>query len=532
MRKIYTICLFLFFLLFSTFAFSQQAHNQLERRIVEKALDNIEMYKSCVTISDEETRGYFLDLFVDNSVPVYNDLLGITGKKDISVSEYLKEQKNNLVSPIIKICNLNKDRIWNENGKWKVQFSFDKSLSYQNPCGIHFNTQSFYGKMYRETMVLVYDDDKEECRIESISGKIDSKNHLPEDYCFLDSTDVMDNRLIYIHRDGQREKVKYNSFGQMLLLSGYEKDQFLFPDQDVTFKCNYKPECHLMTISYKQHHWRITPHYDIGVGKALSIGNESFYKSIDSKTSSFGIDAGYIFPSKGMIKFGLFLGAGISNYSLDLLYGNNLYSFSTDQDIDGDTYNRYYTDLEISQTTKIKEYSFPLYADIDFRFSQWVSLYLDLGLSLNINSSREISDFDAKASNVYGIYPQYDDMLLDYHWGYNGFVNNIELKKDNLCGSERITINSFSPDFLIGAGLRVNIPSTPIALNLGIGYQKGLNDMITVSANNNAGNYNGNIIYNEYANSNSTEHVHDLLENSKKVSRNSWKLKIGLQFKL
>ena len=132
MKFVYIYCLLSLLLLSSSFSYAQNATTQIERKIIEKALDNIEMYKSCITIGDAETESYMMDLFMNRSVPVYNDLLGITGKKDISISEYLKEQKANVVSPIIKICNITKDRIWEENGKWKVQFSFDKSLSYQN----------------------------------------------------------------------------------------------------------------------------------------------------------------------------------------------------------------------------------------------------------------------------------------------------------------------------------------------------------------------------------------------------------------
>ena len=101
MKTVNRICVLLIVLISSVFVYAQHATNPLERKIIEKALDNFEMYKSCVTVADEETKSYFLDLFKDKSVPVYNDLLGITSKADINVSDYLNEQKTNVIAPII-----------------------------------------------------------------------------------------------------------------------------------------------------------------------------------------------------------------------------------------------------------------------------------------------------------------------------------------------------------------------------------------------------------------------------------------------
>lgn len=520
-------------LISSAFVYAQQATSPLERKIIEKALDNFEMYKSCITVADDETRSYFLDLFKDKSVPVYNDLLGITSKPDINVSEYLNEQKANVTAPIIKICNVNRDRIWEENGKWMVQLSFDKSLSYQNPCGINFNTETFYGAMFRESMVLSYEKEISECRIESITGKIDSDKTLPEDYCILKLNNDKDSRVVYRHRDGTREKVNFNSFGQMLLTSGYEKKQFEYGDNDVvvnTDTSKYK-SCHLMTLSYKSHRWRIKAHYGLGLGKAFSVKNESFFGNVSSKSSGFGIDAGYIFPSKGKIKYGVFLGLGFSNSSIDLSCQSDRYSFSTDQDVDGDTYERIYENLNFSQTTKIRDFSIPIYADFDWRFSRWVSFYLDLGLKLNMNISTSLGEFTGSADNVHGVYPQYDNLYLDYHWPYNGFTQKLNLTEGNLCGEESMSVKKFAPDLMLGAGFRFNIPRTPLAVDLGIGYLKGLGDVISVSENVNANHYDGKLIYNTIDGMNSTEHVHNLIESAGAVSRGMLKFNMGLIYK-
>ena len=531
MKKTIIYSLFLFVWAFSTVIYAQKPTSPLERKVIEKALDNFEMYKSCITVADDETKSYFMDLFKSKSVPVYNDLLGITNKSDLNVSDYLDEQKSNMVSPIIKICNVNRDRIWEDNGKWLVQLSFDKSLTFQNQCGINFNTLDFYGGMFRETMILSYDNTDQICRIESITGKIDSDRVLPDDYCILDSTSVKDTKVVYKHRDGTRERVNFNSFGQMLLTSGSDKNQFSYADNDVRVKTNYKPDCHLMTLSYKSSHWRIKPHFDLGLGKALSVENEALYSSVSSKSLSFGVDAGYIFPTKGKFKIGVFLGLGYSTTSLDLVYQTDRFSFYTDQDIDGDSYERIYENLNFSQSTKIGEFSIPVYADFDWRFSRWASLYFDVGIKLNINLSTKVSDFAGSADNVYGIYPDYGNLRLDHQWGYNGFTQNLTLANDNLCNGESMDIKKFAPDLLVGAGFRINIPRTPLALDLGLGYQKSIGNIITGSDSSYLPQYSDNMIYNVMSGEQSTEHVHNLIERAGAISRGFLKLNIGVLIK-
>lgn len=527
MNIFYRICFISLVFVVATSVVAQQPTTPLERKIIEKALDNFEMYKSCITVADEETKSYFLDLFKDKSIPVYNDLLGVTNKREISVLEYLNEQKNQLVAPIIKLCNINREKIWEDKGKWKIQLSFDKSLSYQNPCGIHFDTQEFYGKMFRETMVLLYDQDNDKCLIESITGKIDSKRTLPEDYCFLESKDKRDSRILYKHPDGHSENLKFNSFGQMLLTAGHNPNQFVYDDYDVVVTTNYQPDCHLMSLSYKSYHWKIKPHFDLGLGQALAFGDKSFYSSESAKSSSFGIDAGYIFPSKSNVKLTAFMGLGFSSTSLNLSYQNSYYSFKTNQDIDGDTYTRIYEDLNVNQTTKITEFSAPVYLDLEWRANPWVSLYLDLGLRFNLNMSTSVSEFSGSAQNVHGIYSDYDDLLLDYQWGYNGFTQQLDLTKNNLCDGEYLHVNKFTPDLLVGAGLRFQIPRTSFAIDLGVGYQKGLSDIITSGLS----RYD-KVIYNEIdGNNRSAELVHDLVENAESITRNLLKLNIGLILK-
>ena len=123
-------------------------------------------------------------------------------------------------------------------------------------------------------------------------------------------------------------------------------------------------------------------------------------------------------------------------------------------------------------------------------------------------------------------------MRLDEHWGYNGFGNknftNSELENVDLAGVSNFTVDAFG-----GIGLRFNIPSSPLAIDIGANYQYGFMDLVKsegekIDLSNNS---NSPLVYNSISGQNSTEHVHNLSESFSNIKRKSLKLSVGLIFK-
>ena len=67
---------------------AQQNTIALQRRIIDEAISTIEDYETYATISDDEIRYSFVDLFVSEEAQVYNDLLGLSFQNTLTAREY------------------------------------------------------------------------------------------------------------------------------------------------------------------------------------------------------------------------------------------------------------------------------------------------------------------------------------------------------------------------------------------------------------------------------------------------------------
>ena len=175
----------------------------------------------------------------------------------------------------------------------------------------------------------------------------------------------------------------------------------------------------------------------------------------------------------------------------------------------------------------------PVYVDFNFQFSKIVHMYIDLGAKLHMNMSNKIDKAEGKAY-VYGIYPQYDNLRMDEHWGYNGFGNQTFSNK-TLDNEELLDISKFTADAFAGLGFRINIPQTPLVVDLGVNYQMGLMDV--VKANSKAVALSGEtddshaLVYNTISGTNSKEHLRNLTESLSNVKRQTLLFSAGLMLK-
>ena len=144
-------------------AYAQLSRIAKQRIVMDEAISTIEDYETFATIADEETRYSFKNLFVNDSASVYNDLLGIYKGESLTAKDYCKLLSDGLRSKKAIIKNIKKDDIHYENGMWKVKFSFDKTMSYTNKCGVFFSSTDFFEKDYHLTATLVYDDLTGDC---------------------------------------------------------------------------------------------------------------------------------------------------------------------------------------------------------------------------------------------------------------------------------------------------------------------------------------------------------------------------------
>ena len=514
----------------SCISFAQESISK-QRRALNAALTTIEDYSLWCTVDNLEAYYEFLDLFSSPTSQHYNDLLGIHKGKYLTPEEYAKTMQHGLHNKKVFVRNVKNEGITTENGKMQIKLSFDKAISYVDTCGTYFSSSEFFEADHHLQMILVYDEDSKKCKIEGITGQINSEKRFPEQYLIFASEDDRDVDLSY-----RNQPLSLNSYHQAFIEgapSTITKNYFSYPDQNVGLKLLLDKSCNHISMKYQVRRIRLKPHYDLGLGNAYTIEGLGSIKNEKNSSSSFGIDFGYLLSSKRHFSLGLFTGFNISNSRLDLAYHHEDYSYQTNADIDGDTYVRHYQNLNLSQTIRLQDISIPFYLDMDFSFGKIVSLFMDLGIRANLNMTHKVDETKGSAY-VYGIYndSKYGgNLLLNENWPYNGFGNH-QVVESELDHADIIDLKGTNFDLMGNAGIRFNIPNMPLSLDLGISYLMGLGEVIkTATPVEQYSEKKHPVIYNTISGENSVEHIRNLTEAVQSVKRRSLRFSLGLIWK-
>lgn len=512
--------------------FAQRSMITQQRFALDEALTTLEEYVAYATISDGEVYYSFIDLFTSPNAPVYNDLLGFSTADTMSVSTYAQRLQSGLKNKMVQIQNVNKEDVsYAEDGKWIVKLSFDKVISYLDRDGIYLASDEFYdGKSYRLTATIIYDDSNNSCKIESITGEIASKRErLGDQYFAFKNKDPRDKQLTY-----QGRSLTFNRYNQALLpgsVADVDKKSFFYPDASIDLRPVV--DNRIISMNYKIRRLRLKPHFDIGLNKAYSFKGGEQLTENKAASNAFGIDFGYSFYNHKVFSLGVFTGVGATMSRFNLGIGPMNYAYNTNADVDGDTYTRHYDNLSLSQTYKLTDLNVPVYMDMNFQLHKIVALYIDLGVKLNFNIGSKITETTGSAY-IYGEYtqPEYGNLRLDEHWGFNGFGQTAFSEKD-LLHPELQNVSGFTADLLGGFGFRITIPQTPLALDASLNYVMGLTDAVKVTSPqaNLSNNITNPIVYNTISGLNSTEHVRNISEGLTAIKRQSLRLNIGILFK-
>ncbi len=496
-----------------------------ERQLNLDALRALENYESCATLYGNAARMEFDLLFRDRNLQIFNDLNGLAASPTLSVANYSEILSTKGRSAQVIIKNLNKGKPYYEDGEWKIDVTFDKEISYANTCQILFSSSKYFGADFHMQMTLAWDEDLRQCLITKLDGQKGSDvEMLPADYAILSYTDERDHKL---EVDG--DTLTFNSFGQAYLPAN---PKFKYPDPDVRVKVKHEdPSCNLISLDYKPKRWRLKAHYDLSLG--------DFYKadgSIETKTSGSeaSIELGYIFPSRSNVKWGFFFGGGISMSKFDMNIGSLSYYYQAEgeEDIDQDSYTRFYDMKNISQTFKSTDVIAPVYLDMDIRFSKNFSFYLDAGIKAYLNLKNEQAS-NSGTYSTWGYYGQYGiEMRPDDHWSgtpINGFVTDQPISSN--LGDSDYKFKKFSLDGLGRAGFRILLYKN-LFLDAAASYQMSI--ISPFDADSSSSIVSGQIARNDAVmtyNVASGEIMHGLLNCFSSLRRQSLNLNIGLMLR-
>ena len=125
-------------------ATAQQSNIAQQRRAIDKAITIMDLYEIHSVIDNDEEYYDFLDLFANDSVTVYNDLLGISFDDKLPVIKYAKILSHGLQNKKATIKNIRKEDMSFHNDLWHIKLSFDKSFRYIDSCGTYFNSYEYF----------------------------------------------------------------------------------------------------------------------------------------------------------------------------------------------------------------------------------------------------------------------------------------------------------------------------------------------------------------------------------------------------
>ena len=506
-------------------------------------------------IYDDDSAEEFVQLFKDGTL-IYNDLLGLSFVEKLTIEEYAKILKNEGKEIDVTYKNINKDSLYQTaSGEWQMVVSFDKEISYFNKCGVYFSSRSYYKSDHKIKATFAWDPKKQKVKIVALDGSMNGvRAPLTEDYFVIQSditniskkankksksqqnTTIFDERLAHVLVNNKDSILLDSTYNQAIIATSIETAKFKYNnDFDVSVKAvPVKEECNFYKLKFTPSRWRLKTYAEIAVEGFYKLDFQSDLFVSCSAGQEFGLELGYICPSSKKTKFGIFFGAGYSINKMRLGFRRMEYSYKSEDglaDIDGDSYTRFYQINNMVQTIRFKDVFVPLYFNFDRRFGKAFSMYLDLGAKAYFNLEADASDIKGTYA-TYGKYEKYDNLILDYNSGINGFTQKENLNSSNLL-QPTLEVEPFSLDAFGRLGCRVAMTKR-LLFDCSLGYQMNviesikLNEAEVLTSMN--GSKNSNAIA-QYSASSNTEQVRNMLDYAKSANRQAIKLNIGLMLK-
>lgn len=514
----------------SQIALAQTITAQQERAFSQQVYNTLMTYGTVSSLSSNSDASTFTQLFSSPSQLIYNDLVGLGGKDQLSVQDYVKNMREKVSSTRVDIKNINRGRIADKGNVYQMSVTFDKNISYINSCEIFVDAHEFYGSDYQMTATFEMDKRTGKCCISSLQGKQSGQKSTNQQYAIVQRTDERDDLVQY-----NGKTITFNRFDQAFIPEACDlsvlPQSLYYPDDDMNMYVVQEDEnCNVVRFEYVPTRWRIKPHVAFSLGKFYKPSTELKDPFTNSSSEmEFGVDVGYTFFSKKNFKIAAFLGVGVSSNKLKYEAGKLDYAYNAGAhaDMDGDTYVRHYSLSGIQQTLKATDLVIPVYADFEYRFASRFSAFVDLGVKFYSNmSNKTTSELNSYA---YGVYSGYGAPLrLEDTWLNNFGQHQLS---DASLGDTKLDMK-FSMDALIGLGLRVKLFRL-LSAEVGILYQAGLmncwkNPNVPSNIATSSSTENDALVTYSVAEG---EHVKKLVQSAESLKHSALKLNVGLILK-
>lgn len=215
---------------------------------------------------------------------------------------------------------------------------------------------------------------------------------------------------------------------------------------------------------------------DLTLANIMSVDYAIPEISSKSSSSDFGLDFGWTFWRHGRNALEANIGVGYERVALKAKLPQLDYHYSApaDADMDNDTYIRYYRLNGLDQKIISDRMTMPVYLNYRYQISKIFSVHALAGIKMGFNVSSIIGKASAEAFS-YGVYPQYDDLMIDASY-MNEFGQSVIGKEQTL----NPDANSVTVSFMAGVGAELRIWG-PLAANVTLKYEGAVSDMYKTS---------------------------------------------------
>lgn len=526
MKKI----LFYIILVFPFSVFAQVLSNAEMRKLNYRIVDLLEEYEFLLQNPTDRAHYEFVSLFEAGDTLIYNDLLGLSTKENVTVEEYANLLYSNSNACKVVIKNVDKQEVVETDTHFVVDVKFAKYMQYYNKCGVVFDSEAYYKADHEMTATIAMNKSDGNVLIRAIKGDIKTDTPpLPLEYLVFAYKDVRDNDVKV-----NGKNIEYNMFGQSIVDNAAKIE---LKDSEVILKIiQDDADCGLYSFRYKDRRWRVRPKAEFNIGDIYTLGGDYASDLLKSQSMfEYGLDLGYALVRKPKFKLSLFTGVSFVNSNMefeqDEVGYRYYYNAPSAADYDGDTYERHYEVKNMKATMEMTQIAVPLYLDFDFQFTRRFSAFLQMGVKAFVSTSCSVKEFSADV-RTYGVYPQYDNLVME-NFKPNEFTAHT-VSVDN----QDIETESMIMDAFGGAGFRLRLFGG-LYLDAAVNYQMSLTPVATAEESLNLG-YLGDAGEGSYINENKAlitytcaggEEVKPFTDLFDEIKRGGLKVSVGLLLK-
>ncbi len=216
---------------------------------------------------------------------------------------------------------------------------------------------------------------------------------------------------------------------------------------------------------------------EVGLGNALSSASRLSGLSTRAAAHDFGFDFGYTVWTLDCqsLEANVGLGYGYANVKSKIGSLDYHYSAPAEADMDGDTYERYYELRNVSQKSTVHRLTLPIYMDYGYRVHERVKLHALAGFKLGFDLTSSVKKVHGSAFS-YGIYPQYEDLMIDApYMNLFGETNLSDAK------TSKPRLSPATIAFICGAGAEIGIWG-PLSADINFRYEAAFAKMFKPTA--------------------------------------------------